>query len=119
MRVFHHILEKSKSGKSTIFKIYVNDIHGKQNINYVSVSGWRAKIAEKYLHFDQEDWDNNTARKFVGMMILKAARNKYQAIQFLNHVKIESNAEIHFWSYQFLVNTKASTAWKVLNGDVQ
>lgn len=117
MRVYHHVLKKSKSGKSVIFKIYVNDVFGDQNINYASLFGWRAKLAEKHLLFDQEDWNDDLARKFVGMMILKIARDQYQGLQFLNHVKRESEMEIHFWSHQFLKNKRALNAWKILNGD--
>ena len=118
MRIYHHILQKSRSGKSIIFKIYVNDVFGQQQINYASLSGWRAKLAERHLFFDQEDWNGDIARKFVGMMALKAARDQYQGTRFLNHVKEESEMEIHFWAHQFLKNRRASSAWKILNGDV-
>ncbi len=119
MRVYHHVLQKSKSGKSIIFKIHVNDIFGEQTFRYAALSGWRAKLAEKHLLFDRENWDDDIARKFVGMMVLKTARDSYQGTKFLNHVKSESDMEIHFWAYQFLKNEKAKTAWKVLNGDEQ
>lgn len=119
MRIYHHVLQRSKSGKSVIFKIYVNDVFGEQKINYASLSGWRARLAEKHLLFDQEDWNDDIARKFVGMMVLRIARDQYQGIQFLNHVKGESEMGIHFWAHQFLKNKKASSAWKILNGDAQ
>ncbi len=119
MRVYHHTLQRSKSGKSIIFRIYVNDAFGEQRINYASLSGWRAQLAEKHLLFDHEDWNDDVARKFVGMMVLKAAHDQYQGTQFLNHVKEESEMAIHFWAHQFLKNRKASSAWKILNGDAQ
>lgn len=119
MRVYHHILQRSKSGKSIIFKIYINDIFGEQRINYASLCGWRASLAEKHLSFDQEDWNDDVARKFVGMMTLKIARDQYQGARFLNHVKAASDMEIHFWAYQFLKNRKALNAWKILNGDIR
>jgi len=117
MRVYHHTLQRSKSGKSIIFKIHVNDSFGEQKIKYASLSGWRAKLAEKHLLFDQENWDDDIARKFVCMTVLKVAQDRYQGTKFLNHVKNESDMEIHFWAYQFLKSEKAKTAWKVLNGD--
>lgn len=119
MRTYRYVLQKSKSSKSVIFKIYVSDIFGEQKINYVSLSGWRAKIAERHLSFDQNEWNDDIARKFVGMMVLKIARDQYQGTQFLNHVKEESEMGIHFWAHQFLKSKKASSAWKILNGDAQ
>lgn len=119
MRVYRHVLQKSKSGKSIIFKIYVNDIFGEGKINYASLTGWRADLAERHLFFDQEDWNDNIARKFVGMMVLRMAHDRYQGTRFLNHVKQESDMEIHFWANQFLRNNKAPSAWKLLNGGAQ
>ena len=119
MRTYRHVLQKSKSGKSIMFKIYVSDVFGEQKINHTSLSGWRAELAERHLLFDQEDWNDDIARKFVGMMALRAAHDRYQGTRFLNHVKQESDMEIHFWAYQFLRNRRALTAWKTLNGDGQ
>ncbi len=119
MRIYHHTLERSKSRKSIIFKVHVDDRFGKQRINQALLSGWRAKLAEKRLFFDKDDWDDDVARKFVGIMVLKIARDEYQGTHFLNNVDAESNMEIHFWAYQFLSNKKASHAWKILNGDIQ
>lgn len=119
MRQYHHILQRSKSGKSIAFKIYVNDRFGEQKFNYVSLSGWRATAAEKHLLFDQEEWNEDLARKFVGMVVLKVAKDQYQGVRFLNHVKAESDMGIHFWAHQFLVNKKAPGAWKYLNGDTK
>ena len=116
MRTYHHVIEKSKSKKSINLQVYVDDVFGKKKVKYASLSGWRAKLAEKYLLVDKEDWDDDIARKFVGMMVLKSAHNEYQGIQFINHVNSESNLEIHFWSYQFLINKRAHNAWKILNG---
>ena len=117
MRIYRHVLQKSKSGKSIIFKTYISDVFGEQKISHASVSGWRAELAEQHLLFDQDDWNDDIARKFVGMMTLRIARDRYQGVQFLNHVKQESDMEIHFWAYQFLRNSRAFTAWKILNGD--
>ena len=119
MRHYHHVLEKSKSQKSMIYKTYVDDVFGKQVFNHMVLTGWRARLAEKHLSFDKTDWDEDLARKFVGIMVLKMARDKYQGSQFLDKVCTESNMEIHFWAYQFLSNKKASTAWKILNGDAK
>jgi len=120
MRVYHYTLETSKSGKSVAFKIHTSDRFGQKDVKCASVSGWRTELARKRLSFDQQEWDVNIARKFVSMVILKSARDKYEGIRFLNHVKNESEMEIHFWAYQFLTNGKAAArAWKTLNGGVQ
>ncbi|MDE0525349.1 MAG: hypothetical protein OXI27_01940 [Thaumarchaeota archaeon] len=119
MRIYRHVLQKSKSGKSILFRIYVSDVFGEQKFNYASLSGWRAELAEKHLLFDHDDWNDDIARKFVGIMALKIAHDRYQGTQFLNRVKQESDMEIHFWAYQFLRNPKAPGAWKMLNGDAQ
>ncbi len=119
MRQFQHVLQKSKSGKSIAFRIYVSDRFGKQKFNCMSLSGWRAAVAEKHLLFNQEEWNENLARKYVGMMVLRVAKDPHQGIKFLNHVKAESEMGIHFWAHQFLVNKKAPNAWKHLNGDAE
>ena len=117
MRVYRHVLQKSKSGKSITFRIYVRDAFGEQKINYASLSGWRARLAEKHLFFDQEDWSDGIARKFVGMMTLRIAHDQYQGMRFLNRVREESEMEINFWAHHFLKNKRTPNAWKILNGD--
>ncbi len=114
MRVYNHVLAPSKSGKSVIFQINVDDRFGKQTINHSSVTGWRCKIALKNLVFNSEDWDDDVTRKFIGLKVLKAAKTKYEALQFIDEVRSHSSMDVHFWTYKFLTNDKAIKSWKSL-----
>jgi hypothetical protein len=114
LRVYNHELTTSKSGKSVVFKINVDDRFGKQTINHSSVTGWRCKIALKNLVFNSEDWDDDVTRKFIGLQVLRSAKNKYEALKFIEEVRTHSSMEIHFWAYKFLTNNKAIKAWRSL-----
>ena len=65
MRDYKHVLCQSKSGKSVMFRVDVDDRFGKQAINFASVSGWRSKLALSHLFFETEDWNDDAARKYV------------------------------------------------------
>ena len=112
MRSFNHCLTASKSGKSALFRITVNDRFGKQIITLSSVTGWRAKIAMKYLTLDAEEWDDHTVRKFVGLNALKAAKDRFEALKYIDQVKSLGSMEIHFWANKFLTNENSQKAWR-------
>ena len=114
MRIYNHILAPSKSGKSVIFQINVDDRFGKQIINHSSVTGWRCKIALKHLFFNSEDWDDDVTRKYIGLQVLKSSKDKYEAMQFIEQVRSHSSMEVHFWAYKFLTNEKSVKACSVL-----
>ena len=114
MRVYNHILIPSKSGKSVIFQINIDDRFGKQTINHSSVTGWRCKIALKNLVFNSENWDDDVTRKFIGLRVLKAAKTKHEASEFIEQVRPHSSMEVNFWAYKFLSNDKAIKSWKAL-----
>ena len=106
-----YVLETSKSGKSLAFIINIDDRYGKQSIKYTTVTGWRCKFAKQYLSIDSDDWDNDTAMKFICMRLLKISKNSYQALQYINQVKSHSNMELHFWAAKFLSNDNAIKSW--------
>ena len=114
MRLYSHVLEPSKSGKSVVFKISVDDRFGKQIINHSSVTGWRCKIALKDLVFNSENWDDDVTRKFIGLQVLKSAKDRYEALRLIEEVRSHSSMEVHFWAYKFLTNDKAIKAWRAL-----
>lgn len=114
MRKYNHVLCESKSGKSVIFRIDVDDRFGKQSINFLSIRGWRARIAMQYLTFQTEDWNDDVERKYVGIQALKFAKDKHQALQFINKTKELSSFEIHFWANKFLTNENTGRAWYTL-----
>ena len=87
MRSFNHCLVSSRSGKSTLFRITVNDRYGEKMIILISVLGWRAKLARKYLLFDSDEWDDVTVRTFVGLNVLSAARDNHEATHYIDTVK--------------------------------
>ena len=114
MRIYNHTLAASKSGKSVVFKINVDDRFGQQTINHSSVTGWRCKIALKDLVFNSEDWDDDVTRKFIGLQVLKSAKDRYEALRFIEEVRSHSSVEVHFWAYKFLSSEKAIKAWRAL-----
>jgi len=114
LRIFNHILKPSKSGKSVIFKINIDDRFGKQVVNYSSVTGWRCRLAMRHLFFDSEDWNEDVTRKFIGLQALRCAKDKYEALKFIEEVNALSSMEVHFWAYKFLTNEKAVKAWRAL-----
>ena len=107
-------MAKSKSGKSIILQVEVDDIHGKQKINFSSLRGWRMALVEKYLVGQSEEWSDDTARKFLIMKVLNCAKNEFEGAKFLGIVKGHGTLEVHFWSAKFMINDKAVRAWRVL-----
>lgn len=95
-----------------LFRITVNDRYGEKMITLASVSGWRAKLARKYLLFDSDEWDDTTVRTFVGLNALSAARDKPEAIHYIDTVKSIGRTEAHFWASKFLNNDRTRVAWR-------
>lgn len=114
MRDYKHSLCQSKSGKSVLFKINIDDRFGKQTLNLVAVSGWRNKLALTYLFFQTEEWNDDVRRKYVGINVLKCAKNKFEAVEFINIVKSLSLMEIHFWANKFMTNKNSRRAWRTM-----
>ena len=117
MRTFNHCLTPSRSGKSILFRITVNDQYGERMITLSFVSGWRAELAEKYLSFDSDSWNDQTVRTFVGLNALKSAKDKTEAIHFIDAVRSMGNMEAHFWASKFLNNDKTRGAWRAFYRD--
>ena len=97
-----------------LFRITINDRYGEKMITISSVSGWRAKLAKKYLLFDSDEWDDITVRTFVGLNALSAAKDKFEAIHYIDTVQSMGRTEAHFWASKFLSNEKARSAWRAL-----
>ena len=113
MRTFNHCLVSSRSGKSALFRIIVNDRYGERMITLSSVLGWRAELARKYLSFDSDEWDDTTVRTFVGLNVLSAAKDRMEAIHYIDTIKAMGSTEAHFWASKFLNNNRARSAWRV------
>ena len=114
MRNFNHCLTTSKSGKSVLFQITVNDRFGEKTINFSSVTGWRTSLALKHLSFNISEWNDAVVRKFVGFCVLKSSKNKFEAIEFIEQVNALQNMEVHFWANKFLTNDNSAKAWRSL-----
>lgn len=112
LRNFNHVITKSKSGKSVMLKIDIDDRFGKQTINFSSVKGWRCSLALKHLAVESDEWNDDVARKFVGLEVLRCAKNQYEGMQFLNILKNLSGSEVHFWASKFMTKDKARKAWR-------
>jgi len=112
MRNFNHTLTRSKSGKTVFLKVDIDDRFGQQTMKFSTVHGWRSKMALKHLFFEREDWDDEVARKFVGLEALKSARDPHEGLIFINQVKELSKFEVHFWASKFLSESKTSRAWR-------
>lgn len=114
MRFFKHSLQESKSGKSVLLRVQIDDRFGKTMVNFSKVTGWRKEVAQKYLELETGEWGDDVARVYVGLEVLKSARNRYEAIQFVNIVKSLTKLEVHFWASKFLSNERTIRAWRVL-----
>ena len=114
MRTFNHSLISSRSGKSELFRVTVNDRYGERLVTLSSVMGWRAKLARKYLSFDSDEWNDATVRTFVGLNALSAARDRLEAMHYIDVVKSMGSTEAHFWASKFLTNDRTRGAWRAL-----
>jgi hypothetical protein len=114
LRQLNHLLIRSKSGKTIVLKVEVNDRYGKQKINFSTLKGWRMLLAEKHLAVESSEWGNDVAQKFLGMKILSCSKNEFEATKFLNIVKNHSTLEIHFWASKFMLQKNSAKAWRAL-----
>ena len=97
-----------------LFKVTVNDRYGERMVTLSSVTGWRAELAKKYLSFDSDEWNDTTVRTFVGLRALSAARDRFEAIHYIDMVKTIGSTEAHFWASKFLNNERTRGAWRAL-----
>jgi len=58
--------------------------------------------------------NDDVARKYVGIEVLRCAKNEYEGIKFLEIVKNHGGMEVHFWASKFLLREKAGKAWRAL-----
>ena len=114
MREFNHCLVASKSGKSMLFRVTVNDRFGERVMTLSSVTGWRAALAKKYLSFDSGELDDRAVRTFIGLNVLSAARDRFEALHYIDMVRSIGSMEAHFWANKFLSNDNARGAWRAL-----
>lgn len=114
MRELTHTLTLSKSKKSAILKVEINDQYGRKIINLSSVRSWRKDLAIKRLRFESNDWSLDAARAYIGLEVLKTARDPYEANKLLDVVKHLSSVEVHFWASKMLSNSKTKKAFKIM-----
>ena len=112
MRTFNHCLISSKSGKSAFFRVTVNDRYGERMVTLSSVKDWRAKLARKYLSFDSDEWGDQAVRTFVGLNALGVAKDRLEAMHYIDTVKSMGSTEVHFWASKFLINDRTRGAWR-------
>ena len=107
------------SGHSVSFQVTVNDHYGFRRFTLGMVRGWRRELALKHLKIvEQEKWDAETVRAFVGIYALKAAREREEALRYIDLVKHMEKLDIYFWSCVFLMNPKRGLrAWRALYGE--
>lgn len=116
MRSINHALCISKSGKSAILKIEVDDRFGKKTINFSSVKGWRKDLALKHLSFESKEWDDNIVRVYIGIEVLKCSKDREEALDYINVIKSLSKIEVHFWSNKFLTTDRTRMGWRSFYG---
>lgn len=116
MRLFRHSLQRSSSGKSLTMKVQIDDRFGKTVVNFSKVTGWRKEIAEKFFVLDSEDWTDDAARVYIALEVLKSAKNRSEAVQFMNIVMTMTKLEVHFWASKLLSNERATRALRVMYG---
>lgn len=77
--------------------------------------GWRANMALNCLKYESDEWNNNVARRFVVMEVLKSSKNYNEAFQFIAYIEQMGSMEIHFWTGKFLLDrNKTRKAWRAL-----
>jgi hypothetical protein len=117
LRTIKYSVEKSVSGKTAGVVATIEDRFGREKISFSRVRGWRRELALKYLKLDPQGWTDDAARAYVGLEVLKCAKNRDEALKFLQMVKELSQLEVHFWSTKFLNgNKKAKRAWRAFYG---
>lgn len=88
------------------------DPYIKQNFCVSTLRGWRATLINT-IKFETNSWDDDIAKQFVIMEVLKSAKDKPEGIKFLASAEILSRMEIHFWASKFLLEqTHARKAWR-------
>lgn len=112
MRNIKHLLCESKTGKSAVLRIELDDRFGKKTINFSSVKGWRKDLALKYLLFEPTEWNDNVVKMYIGLQVLKCSKDKYEAIKFINIIKALNSIDLYFWSNKFLTNKLTKKAWR-------
>jgi len=116
MRLFRHSLQQSRSGKSLTMKVQIDDRFGKTVVNFSKVTGWRKELADKFFVLDASDWTDDVARVYIALEVLKGAKNRREAMQFVNVVKSMTKLEVHFWASKLLSTGRAVRAWRVMYG---
>jgi len=104
------------NGASASFLANIEDRFGKTKVILSMVRGWRREIALKHLAFNSDRWDISTIKAYVGIQVLKAAKNREEALYFLKIVEALSRFELHFWASKFLSNEKTRKAWRSFYG---
>jgi hypothetical protein len=119
MRTITYVL--SEEGMSLHLKAVIEDRFGKSRFRLGSLRGWRREVAVKHipqLSINPHRWDEKTMRAFVGIHVLKAARNPGEALTFLDIVKRMHRMDVYFWTCTILEKgRKAYKAWRILYGE--
>ena len=112
MRTYTHELVVNRSSRRAALLTTINDRFGSRTITESTVTGWRCDIAAQHLAFKTSDWNDDAARKFVGLRVLKCSKNPNEAVAFLDVLRSLSPMEVHFWTYKFLSHDRAPRAWR-------
>jgi len=117
LREIKHLIQDT--GQSASFQVTVNDRYGLHRFSLGMVRGWRRELAVRHLKVaERERWDVETVRAFVGIYALKAAKDREEALRYLDMVKHMEKLDIYFWSCVFLTNPRRGLrAWRVLYGE--
>ena len=115
MRDIIYSLESSSKTAAIIASI--EDRFGHNRISLSKVRGWRRELILKYLKLEPQPWGDNVVRAQVCIDAVKCARDKNEALKYIQIVQGLSKMEVHFWAAKFLHgNKRARRAWRIIYG---
>lgn len=111
-RMQKHLLVKKD--KTTYLCVEIEERGKTRKILLARVHGWRAELAYKFFNFTANGWNDDVARAFLGLNVLRIAEDEWTARKYINAVREMKKLDLHFWVDKFLKERdRADRAWKV------
>ncbi|MEM0461821.1 MAG: hypothetical protein QXH32_02100 [Candidatus Caldarchaeum sp.] len=115
MRRLKYVLSEGRGG-TAVLRVEVEEKGRKRAIPLTFAMGWRAELALRQLPRESGD-GIDAARMYLGLQVLKCARDRQEGWRFLQIVRDMERFEVHFWSYCFLnYGRRARRGWRAFFG---
>uniref|UniRef100_A0A7C3RCU1 Uncharacterized protein n=1 Tax=Archaeoglobus fulgidus TaxID=2234 RepID=A0A7C3RCU1_ARCFL len=103
-----------KKDKTTYLCVEIEERGKTRKILLARVHGWRAELAYKFFNFTANGWNDDVARAFLGLNVLRIAEDEWTARKYINAVREMKKLDLHFWVDKFLKERdRADRAWRV------